>query len=682
MPTVNLMPLPKQRFSTSTGAPLAGGKLFIYAAGTTTKQNSYQDASGLTPNANPVILDSRGEASIWFDQNLAYKVVLSPATDTDPPTAPIWTQDGIPANGLYSWTQAGTGAISRTVQDKLREQISAADFNVPNDGVTPAQTTLQAAVNASAGRKLRIGAGTYNLTGAVDIPSNTIIEGDGPNTIIVLSPGINGLTVFSRSGVQIRNLTIKSTGYSNTPYIGGINLNSSNGCLIENVEMSQLSWAGVLLQDSSNNTVRNCSTKTWYGSSGIDTLGVQDSCGIAIRGNSNYNDIHGNRCLAGSDHGISIQNPYTVSKPTGNKVHDNWCANANAYGILVYNGCYNNPADGTSYPTNPPYDMKTLIASNHVWNITGLRLSGASGAGIYLQSAGGTTCLGNHVWDCCTQTTNFDTQGMACISAVTGQYTYGVVVPIIVAHNRINTSKGPGIWAASSSKAVVIEGNSITSSSTVSTGRQESIRITNAIAKVRGGSIDHVNTTAAAINVVSVGQVLDGIEISTSINTAAYGVLFNSSSGGTHKGAMIHNLIVRGASSTALGLTSVTGARVFSCDLESSGVVLQQTNSTNVKYSGNRFHSPSGGYSIAFTGNASGNAGTVVDETNELSAVIEHDPGTGGIICQYGTSGPTGSGLWAIGDRVIQLSPAAGQPKAWRCTGNGNPGTWLSEGNL
>lgn len=100
--TVNLAPLPKQRFTDSNGNPLTGGKVFTYAAGTTTKQNSYTDSTGSTPNPNPVILDSRGEAAIWLDQTLAYKVVLSPSTDTDPPTAPIWTIDNIPAGGALA----------------------------------------------------------------------------------------------------------------------------------------------------------------------------------------------------------------------------------------------------------------------------------------------------------------------------------------------------------------------------------------------------------------------------------------------------------------------------------------------------------------------------------------------------------------------------------------------------
>lgn len=45
------------------------------------------------------------------------------------------------------------------------------------------------------------------------------------------------------------------------------------------------------------------------------------------------------------------------------------------------------------------------------------------------------------------------------------------------------------------------------------------------------------------------------------------------------------------------------------------------------------------------------------------------------------TAAPT-TGIWEVGDRVAQLTPTVGQPKAWACTVAGTPGTWVSEGNL
>ncbi len=47
----------------------------------------------------------------------------------------------------------------------------------------------------------------------------------------------------------------------------------------------------------------------------------------------------------------------------------------------------------------------------------------------------------------------------------------------------------------------------------------------------------------------------------------------------------------------------------------------------------------------------------------------------------YGTVAPA-SGTWAVGDMAINSVPVVGQPKGWRCTVAGTPGTWVSEGNL
>ncbi len=85
-----LSPSAKQQFFTASGAPLVGGKLYTYAAGTSTPLATYVDSGGITANTNPVIMDSRGEANIWLLPGLAYKFVLK-----DPDDTTIWTVDNI-----------------------------------------------------------------------------------------------------------------------------------------------------------------------------------------------------------------------------------------------------------------------------------------------------------------------------------------------------------------------------------------------------------------------------------------------------------------------------------------------------------------------------------------------------------------------------------------------------------
>ena len=53
-----LFPSPKVAFLDANGKPLAGGFVYFYAAGTTTPQATYTDATLATQNANPAVLDS------------------------------------------------------------------------------------------------------------------------------------------------------------------------------------------------------------------------------------------------------------------------------------------------------------------------------------------------------------------------------------------------------------------------------------------------------------------------------------------------------------------------------------------------------------------------------------------------------------------------------------------------
>lgn len=72
--TVALSALPQ--FFDNAGNPLSGGKVYTYAAGTLTPLSTYTDRGGLTPNANPVVLDSAGRADIWLSTNVAYKLIV------------------------------------------------------------------------------------------------------------------------------------------------------------------------------------------------------------------------------------------------------------------------------------------------------------------------------------------------------------------------------------------------------------------------------------------------------------------------------------------------------------------------------------------------------------------------------------------------------------------------------
>ena len=82
------------QFSDSNGAPLSGGLIYTYAAGTTTNAVTYTSRTGLTNNTNPIVLDSAGRtpAEIWMDGGSLYKFVLK-----DSALVQIGSYDNIPA---------------------------------------------------------------------------------------------------------------------------------------------------------------------------------------------------------------------------------------------------------------------------------------------------------------------------------------------------------------------------------------------------------------------------------------------------------------------------------------------------------------------------------------------------------------------------------------------------------
>jgi hypothetical protein len=77
-----------QAFATN-GAFLAGGQLFSFAAGTSVPQPTYVDSTLTTQNSNPVILNGYGQANVWFDPTLVYKLVLEDASGNIQPGYPV-----------------------------------------------------------------------------------------------------------------------------------------------------------------------------------------------------------------------------------------------------------------------------------------------------------------------------------------------------------------------------------------------------------------------------------------------------------------------------------------------------------------------------------------------------------------------------------------------------------------
>jgi len=86
----NLMPWIKSKFFDDNNNPLTGGKVYTYLANSQTPAVTYKDYTCTTANSNPIILDSRGEADIWLDADLVYKIVVHDSLDVE-----VFSVDGV-----------------------------------------------------------------------------------------------------------------------------------------------------------------------------------------------------------------------------------------------------------------------------------------------------------------------------------------------------------------------------------------------------------------------------------------------------------------------------------------------------------------------------------------------------------------------------------------------------------
>ena len=139
--SVNLSPLAgaAAQFLDNSGNVLTGGKIYTYAAGTTTPQTTYTSNTGATNHTNPIILDAAGRVpggEIWLTTNLSYKFIIKDSSDVL-----IGTYDNIltvlfeNANQV-SYTAPYTGAVATTVAAKLSDWVSVTDFGAVGDGAT------------------------------------------------------------------------------------------------------------------------------------------------------------------------------------------------------------------------------------------------------------------------------------------------------------------------------------------------------------------------------------------------------------------------------------------------------------------------------------------------------------------------------------------------------------------
>ena len=135
-----------------------------------------------------------------------------------------------------TYTPAGTGAVTTTVQAKLRETVSVKDFGAVGDGVTDDTAAIQAAFTACAasGQGLHFPAGTYNASSALTMGNHDLfMEG---KLVYTASTAITFLTIANPNRREIHLRVARSAvDWSNDAMIGVRVYGDTNQIYLEEV---------------------------------------------------------------------------------------------------------------------------------------------------------------------------------------------------------------------------------------------------------------------------------------------------------------------------------------------------------------------------------------------------------------------------------------------------------------
>jgi hypothetical protein len=202
-------------FTDIDGQPLESGYIWIGTVNLnpiTNPINVYWDAALTQPAAQPIRTVSGYPSNAGTPARLYVGADYSIQVQNKNATVVYSATDGASdrfSSAQISFIQAGSGAVSRTVQSKLRETISPVDFGAVGDGVTNDGPAIALAVAAADGKVLDLCGLTYLISTAVNVTLTKGIEVcNGKFLYNFSTPTEVGFRVTSPEDIYITNLFI------------------------------------------------------------------------------------------------------------------------------------------------------------------------------------------------------------------------------------------------------------------------------------------------------------------------------------------------------------------------------------------------------------------------------------------------------------------------------------------
>jgi len=168
------------QFFDDNGNPLTGGKVYTYAAGTTTPLATYTTSTGAVANTNPIILDAAGRTpnEIWLIAGTLYKFIVQTSVNVL-----VGTYDGLPAiNDPYSINSllgsvTGTNTIAAVATPSLTAYAAGATYAFIAANTNTAAATLS--IDGLAAKSITKNGSATLTAGDVQIGKLTWVQYDG-----------------------------------------------------------------------------------------------------------------------------------------------------------------------------------------------------------------------------------------------------------------------------------------------------------------------------------------------------------------------------------------------------------------------------------------------------------------------------------------------------------------------
>ncbi len=280
---------PHVTFVDASGNACAGCALWTYAAGTTTPQATYTDATGTSQNTNPIVLDPAGGAQIWLG-SLSYKFILKDASGVT-----IWSVDQVNASQLYPCPHAAAIQIANSALngfacdatitiDTVNHTVNVGTLPANHVTIgplgTPTSWNLDTTSPTTARTSLGMGSGTIGQLGYF-AAGGTVITGTSaiPSGITATTQAVNdnstniATTAYVQTPGAIKPTSVKvGTGIAMNDNQGtGLKIQHSTGTTTTD-DCAKFDANGNVIDSgapcpASTHTLTNCMTTTCVGGS-------------------------------------------------------------------------------------------------------------------------------------------------------------------------------------------------------------------------------------------------------------------------------------------------------------------------------------------------------------------------------------------------------------------------------